>query len=185
MTIENLYALQGNHERYLTNGMPVPRPVYISDGELHHHQWVMDNLNVNEKEWINKLPYQMNLNEQGQQITFLHSLLMENKYDFSQPKELTVNCLDEYFNEIEANIICYGHIHSQRIVKGKKHYINPGSLGCNNLSTAHFYMLNINKNGLSIEKMETEYNGKLLLKELKKRKVPDREMISMLFYGKQ
>jgi putative phosphoesterase len=182
MTLDNLHALMGNHERYIIDGIPDPRPPSISDEEVLHHDWVSSCLDERQRAWIGRLPYQLILEEKGRRIAFLHSLMREDGYDFTTPAELTPAGLDVYFRTVDADPVCYGHIHRRSIVTGAKRYVNPGSLGCDSSSIARVIMLDVGADGMEVRPMEAEYDGAPVLHELERRGVPGRGTIRRLLF---
>jgi predicted phosphodiesterase len=90
--------------------------------------------------------------------------------------------LENYFKEINSNIIFYGHTHVKSFLKKTKEYYNPGSAGCSKNNETSFIILTIRNNKIKVENKTLEYNKKALLDEYNNKKVPGREEIIRIFY---
>ncbi len=176
-------VLMGNHERYQINGIPNPRPKYMSDGEIEHHMWTKSQLDEQQLWQLKLLPYVSVIEIGGIRAGFVHSRLREDGYDFTNIESESTDDLDAYFSFIPADIVFYGHIHKPSRVNGEKEYVNPGSVGCTKDSMSRFCILRIRNGSYKLESHETKYNKSVVFRELENRKVPDRQFIARTFYG--
>ncbi len=176
--------VMGNHERYLANGIPQPPPSYMSSGELEHQIWVRSELDEKQKAQVKSLPYIAIHEFNGLKVGFVHGRMREDGYDFSNVPVGGVEELDRYFSFIPADIVFYGHIHTSSRKKGIKEYVNPGSAGCSKDSLARFALLRIDGGSYSLNSCKVPYDKSVVLAELERRRVPDRDFIAKVFYGK-
>lgn len=185
MQTDKLHMVMGNHETYFAFGIPNTHPSCIRDGEFEHQKWVHASIGEELKYKVAKFPYVISRKYFDTNVTFLHYPLKENSKDFkSICKDLTPSNLDELFQNIESDIIFYGHHHSFSDVTGRVRYINPGSLGCSQDSAARFTILDVSNEEYKIEHKMVPYSKDLIFDEFEKRKVPEREFISKIFFGK-
>ena len=179
----NVRMIMGNHERYLVNGIPEPRPDYISDGELAHQEWVKDQLSEQQMARLRLLPYTITHEFCGVRAAFIHSCLDSNGYDFTNIEAGSAEELDRYFSFLAADIVFFGHLHRPSRTKGEKDYCNPGAAGCSRDSRARFALLHLQNGEYRVERVDIEYDVGRVLTELERRDVPDWEFIAKTFYG--
>jgi putative phosphoesterase len=177
-SIENCQMVLGNHENYQITFFPE----YIGKEELKHQNWVKDQLSKSQNDWMKTFPKKIDKDFSGINATFIHSIYDNGKNDFTKIPIENKEMLEKYYEEINSEIIFYGHTHIKHYYKGKKEYINPGSAGCNKENIINFIIMAVDNNAYKIENKAIEYNKKLLLNEFDNRKVPAREEIIKIFY---
>jgi predicted phosphodiesterase len=132
--------------------------------------------------WIKTFPKKIEENLCGIKMAFIHSIYDNGKKDFTAVPFKDLTFLEEYFEEINSEIIFYGHSHIKHYCKGKKEYINPGAAGCGKENETKFIIMTVDGSSYKIENKTIEYNKKILLNEFTNRKVPAREEIIKIFY---
>ena len=129
----NMKFIMGNHDYWYANGLPQPRPDWMSQGEIEHQKWTHHQLGEIYKPVIQKWPFEQNLEFEGLKLHLCHYALNAEKNWFAPIiKAPTTENLDYLFKEVSANfnLLFYGHHHPYAEHEGKRKYINPGALGC-------------------------------------------------------
>lgn len=176
--LPNIHAIMGNHEQYFIYGIPCS----VRDLEKVHHRWVNSTVRPL-RDVISKLKYVEYLTVNDTRIAFMHyGMLNENKFNRIIEKP-NGNNLDILFNNIDADIIFYGHNHESSDIIGKKRYINPGSMGCSRDSYARLIIIEFNSRKYKITKHKILYDKSNLFKQLNERDVPGKEYIAEAFFG--
>lgn len=178
-----LYAVRGNHEGYLIDGLPK----YIHGGramtieEVNNHKWNHNMVSKEAKEFLKSLKVEEYINLDNTKIYISHFPLSKNgKYlaiDFKEHKEL------EYYNDIDADICLFGHTHKRYYDKKSKYIINPGSLGCPKESgAAEAGILTIIDKDITYEQLEIKYNVDKVIEEIISSDMPMKEKMIKIFY---
>lgn len=181
LNLENLEMVMGNHEMYCAYGSPD----YIKGEELHHHMWIEKEIDRELKLKIQKLPFMISKEYFKMKLTFIHYPIEKELGKFKEIcKDISPNNLDKLFSGIDSDIVFYGHNHPFSDIQGKSRYINPGSLGCSKDSLARVTILDVSNNGYTIENLNVPYDKNLIFEEMKRRSVPNEEIISKIFFGR-
>ncbi|MEM8487063.1 MAG: metallophosphoesterase family protein [Bacteroidota bacterium] len=177
--------VQGNHDALFVHGIPDPRPTRISDGEARHQQWTHDQLEGQWRAWMSSWPYQIDEEIDGVKLSVLHYGIRGpiGKFKAFIPHPPTVGALDELFTGVSGSIVCYGHNHHHSDVKGARHYVNVGSLGCFTRPEARYAVLEISRGTYKLEYKSVSYDYGVLLKAFERRQVPERAFIYDAFFG--
>jgi putative phosphoesterase len=179
-----LTCIVGNHEQYYLEGIPIPKRNRMSAGEVQHQKWVHRQLGEQRKLSLANWEIVIKRDIQGIKVHFQHYGLAENGEHFARIiREPTAQDLDKLFDGIDADMIFYGHAHQASDVKGSKHYVNPGSLGCNPRAVARYTIAEFADGKVNFEHRETEYDDAELYAAFEERNVPDREFIYEVFFG--
>ena len=184
----NVLMLMGNHEEYFLS-QPEAKQGNMTDGEFEHQKWVAGTL----KEWhrrvIKKFSFRHDEIINGYMLAFMHYALKpdstaEKKFK-GFLKDINADNVDEVFEEAEADIIFFGHLHKVMdiICKTGKRYINPGSLGCQKDVFADYCIISIRNGAYEVEHKKVRYDKKTALDEMDNRDMPEREFIKRVFYG--
>ena len=95
MKIPNMLAcVKGNHDRYLTDGMPteIPNDEHMDAEEMEHHKWEHSLLSEKSKKFIQSLNDEEHLTINNKRIYVIH-----------------------YPTDFDADIVLYGHEHKPLI----------------------------------------------------------------------
>lgn len=105
----------------------------------------------------------------------------EYKRYIQQPDE---SQLEELFGTMDADIILYGHDHTPYSLKGKRTYINTGSLGCpaRDKNIARAGVLAIGE-VVTYDSVQIEYDVESVVREIENLQYPDYKNIEKYFYG--
>lgn len=188
MQIPNLIAVKGNHDRYLTEGLPesVPNSEHMDLGEMEHHRWEHSLLSKESFDFISSLPDTANTVIDGVSISVLHyAMNSENKFFSLTPKPDIDDCC-RMFNGFTSDVIIYGHDHAPSFnTDGKRLFINCGSLGCpgKDKDIARGGILTVENSKASFEAVNIKYDVKAVIDLIDKLRYPEAEMIKQFFYG--
>ncbi len=130
--LKSAHFVQGNHDAWFVQGLPTPQSNRMSNGELEHQQWTHQQIAGQWRKWLSSWPYQIDKECADLTLSVLHYGILGPKGDFKSfiahpPK---ADALDELFAGVPGSVVCYGHNHEHSDIKGKRHYVNTGSLGC-------------------------------------------------------
>jgi len=180
----NVHFVAGNHDSYFVSGLPTPQPAWMSDGELQHQRWTHSRLNPRLRPVLAAWPYMLEHDLEGVRAVFAHYALAPSGQDF-QPviRNATAHELDKMFEPCDAQLVFYGHNHSQSDLMGRARYLNPGSLGCNDKAIARYCMVETHRGQYRVEHRSVPYDDGELLKAFEQRAVPERKFIYHAFFG--
>ncbi len=181
MSLPNLICVRGNHDHYQFRGLPDK----ITESEKLHHLWVRSCLSTASMNFLKALPQKQDFIIDGHTISVLHYAVdSDNRYRFV--KNPSKKDLEQLYSEIDSEIICYGHDHKRLICQtDKKWYINVGSCGCpeDNKNIARGAILKVDKENISLDCVDEEYDVNEVIKEIKHLNYPASEEILKFFYG--
>ncbi|MCX6355579.1 MAG: metallophosphoesterase family protein [Candidatus Aureabacteria bacterium] len=169
--------VMGNHETYFVNGVPEPRPAWMSAGEVEHQHWTHAQLAPGLRSVISQWPYILDHNLEGVATTFMHYA----PEPFIQKP--TIADLDRLFKKYDSRLIFYGHHHAYSDMQGRARYMNPGSLGCHSTAVARYCVAEYREGNFTITYHAVPYSDTELFRTFEQRKVPDRQIIYKTFFG--
>lgn len=180
---KNLLHIMGNHDYWYAHGIPIPLPRFMNEEEFEHHQWVHQQIGSTGKKiaqtwkFIETFPLVGN-----KQVTYMHyGYDAESNWFKNHIKYPTALELDEMFNEINSELIFYGHNHLASDIQGKARYVNLGSAGCHSIAEVRLGILEIKQKKWTLEKLSLPYQDNGLMEDFELRKVPAREFITSAF----
>ncbi len=184
LSMPNVHCLMGNHEQYAVEGLPTPRPAWMSDGEMQHQRWTHARIDAPVRAALTEWPKALTYEFEGVRTIFIHYMLKPSGQAF-QPaiRNAKVKDLDELFAPYDANLIFYGHDHLASDMQGRARYINPGSLGCYSHAIARYCVVEFHNDQYHIEKRGVPYNDDALYRAFEQRRVPERAFIYRAFFG--
>lgn len=189
MALPNLAAVQGNHDRYLTVGMPsyFPNPEGMDYTEMQHHCWEHRQLSETTAAFLKSLPLRRNLCVYGKTIAVMHYCMDKNGQYINYTPHPSPEQLAEMFSDIDADIIVYGHDHAPTILHHQeKWYINSGSLGCPGMekNIARAAVLKILPDGSTdVHCLAVPYDAQSVTAEISRLQYPAFEQIQRFFFG--
>lgn len=89
------------------------------------------------------------------------------------------------FEDVQSDLVFYGHHHESSDIKGRRRYVNLGSAGCYDRAESRIGLIEIQGEKLSLKKESLVYEDKELLEEFERRKVPAREFIKKVFMKRE
>ena len=186
LTLPNIKFVMGNHEEYFVKGILNVSSESMSEGEMQHQIWTANSLNDEIREIMCKFPYLIQETIEGINVAFMHYALTDkenNKTFKSLEKNVTEESMNNLFKEVDVEVIFLGHEHNASNITGEKHYINIGSSGCTKEDITHCTIVEFEDQNYDIKVHEMKYEKDKVLRELYKREVPEREIISKIFFG--
>lgn len=187
MQIPNLIAVRGNHEKYLLEGMPSEYPNEENMGyeEMKHHKWEHSLLSEKSIAFLKSLPYKTDFVLENKKISVLHYCMDHNGHYINFKTNPSENELKRMFQNIDSDIIIYGHNHSRNICKSDKIYINVGSLGCpaQDKNIARGGIADIENGIVEIQPIDIKYDVNPIINRMDKLNYPDAANIKKYFYG--
>ena len=187
MLLENkVRMLMGNHEEYYAFGVPVPKPPYMSKGELEHQLWVSSVLGESYKELVAAFPYKLTECFHNHTVVFSHYPQRSGKCGFLEVEEsLDKVLLDRMFTEDTADLVFYGHNHFSLDVTGRARYVNPGPLGCSaDTAVARFVIVDFHYYSYELKHFCIPYNAEGLFEAFEERQVPERSFLREAFFSR-
>jgi predicted phosphodiesterase len=176
---------RGNHDHWYVEGLPDPRPAWMTDGELEHQLWTHDQLGEGFKDWVNSWPWIIESDVCDSKLAFMHYALGMDRRSFTPMIRIpTLEDLKKAFGT-QRDYYFYGHVHIESDIQGNSRYLTPGSLGCQKEPIAPFFLLEIEDDRLEIRKEIAEYDDTSLFEIFETRDVPERDFIYKAFFGGQ
>lgn len=179
-------CVKGNHEIYLTEGMPqvFPNDSGMEEAEMRHHLWEHSLLSAESRAYLHKLPYCDTFTCEGKRIYTAHYAMESGGHYKKYVQHPLENELENLFGDLDADIILYGHDHAPHVIKGSKMYINPGSLGCpgreKNIARAGVLAI---EETVTYEPVQIEYDAAAVVRDIERLQYPDYKNILKYFYG--
>lgn len=189
MSVSNLTAVRGNHEKYLLEGMPseFPNDENMSRGEMEHHKWEHQCLSRSSIDFLKSLPYRADFCEFGKKFSVMHYCMNQKNQYVNYTPNPGGSKLAEMFPEAHQDVVIYGHDHAGTICRySSKWFINSGSLGCpaNAGNIARAAVLEITEKGcISVMGIKAEYDAAEVIAEIDSKKYPEYENIKKFFFG--
>lgn len=175
--------VMGNHEDWYANGLPHPRPEWMTDGELEHQYWTHDQLGDGYIKQVQNWPWAIHLQIDGFRLAFLHYALEPDGSSFKDfVFDPTPEDLDQLFG-LSVDYVFYGHTHKVSDHLGRARYLNPGSLGCQKIAQAPYILVEIDSGTCEIQQRYVPYDDRELYRAFEDRAVPAREFIYKAFFG--
>jgi len=176
--------VMGNHDAYFVDGLPEPRPDWMSDGEVEHQRWTHAQLDPRWRATLAGWPYAVEREFAGVRTTFVHYALAPSGRDFAPTvRHPGVADLDRVFGGYQSQLIFYGHDHLFSDLTGRARYVNPGSLGCHKQAVARYCVVAYHKRGFTLTHRSVPYDDTGLLRAFERRRVPERHFIYQAFFG--
>lgn len=186
LQLPNARFIMGNHDMWFADGIPSPRPFWMSEGEEAHQRWVHEQLSPTMRQVVAGWPYSAEEEWERVRVRFCHYglTLGENGHIAFHEivKDPTAEDLDLIFNPDAESVVFYGHHHPASDIRGLARYVNPGALGCHT-SLARFAVLECADGAYTIRHRAALYDSAPVLRELERRCVPEREFIRRVFFA--
>lgn len=186
--LPNLTAVKGNHDKYLTDGMPtvVPNEERMDYGEMLHHKWEHARLSEESKAFLRSLPERAELAIGEYKLAVMHYCMDGSGQYVPYVPNPSDSDLESMLAHADSDIVLVGHDHSRTIRKvNNQWYINVGSLGCpgKERNIARAGILTIENDTVEIEPMELVYDAERGVSEINRLDYPEAENIKKFFYG--
>ena len=181
--LDNFYSILGNHERYFLYGFNNPLSC-LSD---LHQKFTEDSIDKKYREYIEKLPIEIEINWKGKSICFLH--YERKKYEGLSFKlidhEPTYEKLIDLFEFHKQDYIFYGHEHKGSVFckDDERCFVDIGSTGCPcpTKGVFRYAILHLNDK-IDFEIFEKEYDASSVVKAMIDKDMPNKELVIESFY---
>jgi predicted phosphodiesterase len=182
-----MFCVQGNHEAWVTTGLPPdPGPGMLDDDELLHQHWTHSRLNRPRRDFIRELPHMISGTIQGVRLTVVHCALATDGRSLkdASPRWSDAAILD-LFTDTPGDLICFGHLHERRFNREYcgRHFLNPGAAGCSRRSEATYAIIEMADDHFAIEEHRVAYERAALLARYDALEVPARDFVRKVFFG--
>lgn len=180
-------CVQGNHEAWVTTGLPPdPIPGLMDEDELLHQHWTHSCLNRPRRDFIRGLPFMICETIQGVRLTVVHCALTADGCTRMEvnPRWDAAAILD-LFAETPGDLICFGHLHERRFnceYQGRR-FLNPGAASCSHRSAAAYAIVDIADGPCEIAEQRVTYDRSALVARYDALEIPARDFIRKVFFG--
>lgn len=189
MSIPNLIAVRGNHEKYLLEGLPSQYPNDEGMGyeEMEYHKWERGCLSKQSILFLSQLPYRINFHECSKRISVMHYCMNQDNRYINYTPNPSKSDLKKLFPDAETDIVIYGHDHTRTLChSANKWFINSGSLGCPGIeqNIARALILEITESGrIFVRNINVKYDVYRVIKDIDHLNYPASKEIKHFFFG--
>lgn len=175
----DVIQLMGNHEYYCIYG--TDNDPYFSEKNISHEKYI-NKLRILPNLKENILRYDINI--YGKKLSFCHFILSNDVYPFYTLDILKDNTYKKIFKNIDSDYVFFGHEHRQKFyeVNNKKFYC-VGSSGCVKGEYTYYYLIDISKDRVKINKIKIKYDRKKLIHSFNNKSYPQKEDIAKKIFG--
>jgi len=180
----NVRLVRGNHDDWFARGLPRPRPAWMTDGEVAHLEWTHRQIDPGLRPVVGAWPWVLEEEVAGVRTTFVHYPLDATHARF-QPfvRHPSATDLDQLFAYQQGRLAFFGHDHNFYDLRGRAHYVNPGSLGCHERPVARYTVVELASGQYEIMHRGAPYEDGPLYTAFEERDVPERAFIYRTFLG--
>lgn len=180
----NVRFVRGNHDDWFAQGLPQPQPEWMSDGEVAHQKWTHAQIEPRLRTVVSAWPWLIEEMMADVLITFVHYPL-DASYTRFQPlvQEPSAADLDGLFVNHRGQLMFFGHDHGSYDVRGRAHFVNPGSLGCYDRPLARYTVVEMASGRYEVTHRAAPYDDGPLYRAFEEREVPERAFIYRNFLG--
>lgn len=189
MSLPNLVAVRGNHEKYLLEDMPsqVPNSEGMGYEEMQHHRWEHGLLTESSIAFLSGLPNRQEFKACGKNFFVLHYGMNSRNIYVPYTPYPSARDLQKMFSVPEQSIVIYGHDHTGTICHSKNRwFINCGSLGCpgadRNIARAAILEITADDR-VAVQRIAVPYDASKVLEDMERLKYPAYQEIQRLFFG--
>ena len=173
--------VKGNHEIYQLSEDLYNN--YLTEGERHHRDWIKNQLDEKEMEYIENLPMTIEELVEGNLFTFSHFFFNEDKTYFQPLNILGDNRIFDVAKSLETDYMFFGHSHDAFQINNDGLFTCVGSSGCTKKNVTFYTIIEVVEKSVRITKKELEYDRKSFEKIMKNDNYPDIERIKETFFG--
>lgn len=182
LAVPGIRFVKGNHDAWLVHDIASHPPAWMDAGEVAHHRWVRDQIAPARRREIAWWPSVIDKIIGDTRVRFTHYARPDGRGGFASiVREPSSTDLDALFDDIDADIVFYGHHHPRSDLTGRARYVNPGALGCHDAALARFAVVEIGERGFEVAFHAAPYDPEPVLRALEERQVPERDMIRRVF----
>ena len=174
----NVEMVLGNNELNIIYGTQIDKS--IEDEEKRHYDWIRENLNDDDIEFLNNCNYKIEENINGIKLLFEHFLIENDKekLPFYSLNILKNNEVNRIIKDLDYDYIFIGHEHRDfNIEEGKVHLVDMGSSGCRYDNLTKYTIIDINSD-VDINIKTIPFNREELVNDLSEYDYPFRSFLS-------
>lgn len=188
MRIPDLICVRGNHDRYLSEGLPatIPNEEHMEEGEMGMHRWEHARLSDASAAFLRSLPCRTDAVIGGVRIAMMHYCMDDTGKYVNFTPHPSGDDLDRIFADTDADIILYGHDHAPCVQRtAKALYINPGSLGCpaRDGNIARGGVLHLDGGSARFEPLRVVYDSSSVVTDIRLAAYPSHAEVLKYFFG--
>lgn len=180
-----IQCVRGNHDNdFVRNNRVQADKSHISTA---HKNFVFDSLGEELRKKTEAVPFTLRREYFGLKVIFTHYAREADDSAF-QPldKNPTPEKLDKMFAHYDADVIFFGHDHTPMSMRGKKLYVDVGSVGCHAGSFARGIILEVFGDGsFKYDSVTEPYDRQGMFEAMKKKALPDYEFIQSFYFRRQ
>jgi len=186
----NIQVVQGNYDNSIGNDKDDCQCGYTDPGDNYYarlsYDYTYKNTSDEFKKWMKALPVEIRFELGKYKILLCHGSPRQMN-EFLWETTSPTHFLEKLCRDYDADIICTTHtgIHWNRKLSGDKYFVNVGVIGRpeNDGNTFVGYtLLELKNDKLNIEYIPVEYNFKKLAEEMRKEKLPE-EFVETILTG--
>ena len=173
--------VRGNHEIYQFNDDLYYN--HLTEDERHHRDWIKNQLNEKEKDFINNVPMTIEELVDGKLFTFSHFFFNEDKTYFQPLNILGDKRIFDVAKSLETDYMFFGHSHDAFQIDNDGLFTCVGSSGCTNKNITFYTIIEVVDKSVKITKKDIIYDRKTFEKKIKNDDYPDIERIRTTYFG--
>jgi len=171
--------VKGNHEIYQFN----TSYNNLSDNELKHRDWIKNQLNSNELNFIDNLPMTIQELLNGKLFIFSHFFFNEDRTYFQPLDILGDDRIFDVAKKLETDYMFIGHCHDDFQINNEGLFTCVGSSVCRKDNLTFYTLVEVEDRQVKISKIELEYDRKTFEKAIKNSDYPDIDRVKESFFG--
>lgn len=160
----------GNHDRDFALNQSEMR--YKSHVPTEHKQYVFATLTNEHRKAVKNFPIYVTRAIAGKTVMFTHYAFFDgpyraNKFVFKQiTQRPTAEQFDDMFANADCDVVFFGHKHEPCDIKGKKLYVDIGSVGCHERPFARGIIIDYDDKSWNYTRVEVPYDMEQMHKAL-------------------
>lgn len=173
--------VKGNHEIY-----QLSEDLYnnhLNDDEKKHRNWIKEQLNQDELNYIDNLPMTIQELNDGKLFIFSHFFFNDDRTYFQPLNILGDERVFSVAKKLEVDYMFIGHSHDAFQINNEGLFTCVGSSGCTKSNITFYTLVEIEDRQVRLTKVELNYDRKSFEKELKNTNYPDIDRIKEVFFG--
>lgn len=162
--------LLGNHDRDFALNQSEMR--YQSHVPTEHKQYVFATLTEEHRQAVKNFPIYVTRKIADKTVMFVHYAFFDgpyrdNKFVFKTIAAYpTVDKLDELFDNVDCDVVFFGHKHELCDMVGKRLYVDVGSVGCHERPTARGIIIDYDDTSWKYTRVEVPYDMEAMRQSL-------------------
>lgn len=172
----------GNHDHNTVNGTELGPIEEIP--RKPHHDWVRSKLSDAHMNYL--LSPKVRSFGSDRDLVFMHRHPLDWWSKVPYFYDSSPGVMDSFYGDVRGDVLFFGHTHIPLDVKGSggRRYINPGSVGAENVGMSDYVVVKLKEGGIpSIEKRKIPYDREWIREKLREQEPPYWAHIFDHFFG--